>query len=156
MSELCPIETTAPATTSEAIVTTALTTPSSTAVDKDKTAVLILSTRYPSNVPKITDINGRVSAVNFIFGNTTEVYRSCSLVFRGRAYVYGGYNEKRQISLVENCQLSRVSSLLQGGWKQVSLIQVAKAKLVSLKLWNDSSFFSKTFFGNKLRFLIFL
>ena len=45
-------------------------------------------------------------------------------------------------------------SVLQGGWKQVSLIQVAKAKLVSLKLWNDSSFFSKTFFGNKLRFLV--
>ena len=43
---------------------------------------------------------------------------------------------------------------IQGGWKQVSLIQVAKAKLVSLKLWNDSSFFSKTFFGNKLRFLV--
>ena len=44
---------------------------------------------------------------------------------------------------------------IQGGWKQVSLIQVAKAKLVSLKLWHDSSFFFKTFFGNKLRFFNF-
>ena len=41
--------------------------------------VLVLSTSIANNAPVLTDVNGRDDAVNFTFGEKTEVYGSCSV-----------------------------------------------------------------------------
>ena len=48
---------------------------------------------------------------NFDFLENTEVHFSCSLMWNGQMYVFGGYREKNQISLVTNCSLKRIASL---------------------------------------------
>ena len=47
----------------------------------------------------------------FDYGTDTEVFYSCSINWQGDMYLYGGTSEKRQVSLVEQCQLTRVSTL---------------------------------------------
>ena len=74
-----------------------------------------MNTKSSSNAPVITDIAGSVkyNGTNFEFdyGTDTQVYRSCSINWQGDLYVFGGFNEQRQISLVEGCQLIRVGTL---------------------------------------------
>ena len=80
---------------------------------KPKSAVLILNTANDLNIPLITDMDGRVEPVNFQYGPFTEAEGSCSIVFKGRAFVYGGagIEQWRQISVVDSCQLTRVGTL---------------------------------------------
>ena len=60
----------------------------------------------------MTDLDGRAAPANFTFGeHSTEVNESCSVLFKGIAYIFGGSNQKQQISRVENCQLRRVGGL---------------------------------------------
>ena len=68
--------------------TTAFTTaPSST------TDVLILKSY---DVPVLTNANGKDDRdIDFIMGENTDVFYSCSLTWRGEHYVFGGYNYKR-------------------------------------------------------------
>ena len=39
------------------------------------------------------------------------MYASCSLSFKGQTYVYGGYNEMTQLSIVDGCSLKRIADL---------------------------------------------
>ena len=65
--------------------------------------------------PIITNLRGSVkfggTDFKFEFGTDTQVYRSCSINWKGDLYVFGGATEKRQVSLVEGCQLTRVGTL---------------------------------------------
>ena len=78
------------------------------------TSVLILNA-YSSMTPIITNLRGSVkfggTDFEFEFGTDTQVYRSCSINWKGDLYVFGGATEKRQVSLVDGCQLTRVSTL---------------------------------------------
>ena len=51
--------------------------------------------------------------VGFAFDYNVEVYQSCSVVFKGAMYVFGGVKENRQIAQVTNkdCGLKRLGSL---------------------------------------------
>merc|ERR1719285_447850 len=77
-------------------------------------SVLILITRN-SGIPILTDMGGAAkyggTDFDFEFGTETEVRSSCSINWQGEMYLYGGNIEKRQVSLVEQCQLKRVSTL---------------------------------------------
>lgn len=43
-----------------------------------------------------------------MFGPATEVENSCSLTWQGRMLVFGGYENRRQISEVQGCGLNRL------------------------------------------------
>ena len=47
----------------------------------------------------------------FLMGENTQVYYSCSITWRNKHFVFGGYNEKKQISQLIGCELKRVGSL---------------------------------------------
>ena len=51
--------------------------------------------------------------VGFAFDYNVEVYQSCSVVFKGAMYVFGGFKENRQIAQVttKDCGLKRLGSL---------------------------------------------
>ena len=71
--------------------------------------VLVLSTEYGI---KTTLVNAKgQSNVTISFGKGTDVSYSCSVTFHNRFYVFGGENEKRQISEVTQCELRRIGSL---------------------------------------------
>ena len=74
-----------------------------------------MNTWSSSNAPVITDLAGSVkyggTDFEFEFGTDTQVLQSCSINWQGDMYVFGGNREKRQVSLVERCQLKRVSTL---------------------------------------------
>ena len=75
--------------------------------------VLILSTRDSSNVPLITNSNGKDDRdIDFVMGKNTEVENSCSLTWRGEHYVFGGYNRDRQISKIIGCELINIGEVL--------------------------------------------
>ena len=46
-----------------------------------------------------------------LFGEETQVSGSCSVTYRNRFYVFGGWNQKRQISEVAQCELKRIGTL---------------------------------------------
>ena len=81
-------------------------------IDVEKKAILVLNTNDGFRKPLLFDDEGR-SYPNFTmkFGENTEVWHSCSVTFRNRFYVFGGGNQKRQISEVTKCGLSRIGSL---------------------------------------------
>ena len=86
------------------------------------TSVLILNTHSSSNIPIITDLAGTVknggTDFDFEHGIGTEVHYSCSITWKGAFYIFGGKDEATQISVVEDCKLTRVGTLpfqLYGG-----------------------------------------
>ena len=42
--------------------------------------------------------NTTVDATKFVFGDDTQVMYSCSIVWKNRMLVFGGYNMKRQVT----------------------------------------------------------
>ena len=76
-----------------------------------KSWILVLNTYSSSNVPLIIDGKGRSKKIGFKFGSGTQVDYSCSLVWRGKMYVFGGWEHRRQISVVDQCQLKRKGEL---------------------------------------------
>ena len=48
---------------------------------------------------------------SFSFGKDTEVSHSCSLTWRDQFFIFGGRADRRQISILSNCQLERIGSL---------------------------------------------
>ena len=51
---------------------------------------------------------------DFTFGDETGIWNSCSATINGKMMIFGGAKELgRQISIVESCQLKRVSSLFE-------------------------------------------
>ena len=60
----------------------------------------------------ITDQNGDEDwNMFFLYGNGTEVYHSCSIVWNNEMFVLGGETEKRQISKIYQCELKRIGDL---------------------------------------------
>ena len=45
------------------------------------------------------------------FGQDTEAYLSCSISWRNQFFVFGGINQRRQISKLIGCELTRVGTL---------------------------------------------
>ena len=64
------------------------------------------------------DYRGNTKALDMRIDNDTEVQLSCSVVWQGSMYVYGGLENTDQISKVSDCYLSRIGNLsfnLRGG-----------------------------------------
>ena len=59
----------------------------------------------------IVIVNPCNKETDFTFTSGTEVYHSCSIVWRDEMFVFGGDKKKHQISKVENCQLKLVGQL---------------------------------------------
>ena len=76
--------------------------------DSPRTSVLILNT-YSSYIAVITDDNGKEEYAGvdfrFTFGRNTDVYKSCSVTWRGQLFIFGGRHETKQISKVNGCKL---------------------------------------------------
>ena len=70
-----------------------------------KSWILVLNTFSSSNVPLLIDGKGRSKEIGFNSG--TKVDRSCSIVWRGKMFVFGGHKYNRQISVVDQCQLTK-------------------------------------------------
>ena len=47
----------------------------------------------------------------FTVDDRAEVYNSCSFVYNGEILVFGGWEDKQQVSRVVGCRLERVGSL---------------------------------------------
>ena len=61
---------------------------------------------------------GDAKSLDFKFGDRTEVKFSCSVVWQGFMYIFGGTTRERQISRVHDCYLNRIGNLgfdLTGG-----------------------------------------
>ena len=103
----CP-EYICPETTTSVITTTR---------SPSQTSVLILNTRLPENLPIITNLDGKAEYPTkdfmFLYGSDTEVYGSCSILWQGRPYIFGGVSDfaRNQISTINGCKLQRISSL---------------------------------------------
>ena len=54
---------------------------------------------------------GGYHKVDFEFGDTTEVDRSCSIQWQNYYFVFGGFTQKRQVSVVNGNRLERKGSL---------------------------------------------
>ena len=76
------------------------------------TSVLVLNTWLDVNKRLIIDEAGN-SDRNFFFtfGNNTEAWASCSVVWRNKMLVLGGATHRKQISEVSRCQLKRTGTL---------------------------------------------
>ena len=59
----------------------------------------------------LVDAEGRNDPITMSFGEETEFYDSCSVTYRNRFYVFGGYNNMQQISEVTECELRRIGTL---------------------------------------------
>ena len=82
-----------------------------------KKTVLVLNTyeRYAAprrTPPVVVDAEGRMDS-NILFSHIgeTEVYLSCSVMYRNKYYVFGGVRQMRQISELTGCELRRIGSL---------------------------------------------
>ena len=59
----------------------------------------------------IIDGRGKSKEIGFKYGSGTEVFNSCSIVWRGQMVVFGGDKYRRQISVVEECKLTKIGKL---------------------------------------------
>ena len=105
-----------------------------TTIAQTEVKVLVLSTQRPANEPLLLDFFGNTfQDFSFSIGNETEVFRSCSTVLKGRQWVFGGYFEKRQLSVINGCGLVREGDLpfdfFQGACGTYSINQEEQAML---------------------------
>ena len=77
----------------------------------DKSWILVLNDWGSSSAPMIIDGKGRSKKIGFNFGPGTQVDASCSIVWRGKMFVFGGSSYKRQISVVDQCRLTKKGEL---------------------------------------------
>ena len=108
---VCPV-----VSTSIGVTTTpshSTTSASSTVTLPVNPSVLVLNTH--GSQPLITNAAGKIEYggidFDFTYGPQTEVYYSCSIVWHGQLYLFGGDREKNQISTLNGCFLERVGSL---------------------------------------------
>ena len=75
--------------------------------------ILVLGRRSwpPLPIPLVIDGKGQSRETAIKFGDKTEAIGSCSVVWQGKMYLFGGLNQKRQISVVDNCKLTRKAEL---------------------------------------------
>ena len=76
--------------------------------------ILVLNTLQDENQPIKISVDGFETISNFNFAYETEVLHSCSVLFEGQMLVLGGMAQPRQISLVQDCTLRRISTLVWG------------------------------------------
>lgn len=82
-------------------------------------AVLMLATRYPSNVPVVAGFNGELDAdidftygpYNWRLGETVSTLASCAATLNNEMYVFGGLFVERQIAKVMDCSLTNVGEM---------------------------------------------
>ena len=85
---------------------------SSTDGPKTNSSVLILSTYQSINTPLIANLNGTFERNTlFKIDENANVHDSCSLLFNGEFYVFGSWENPRQIAKVNKCSLKRVGIL---------------------------------------------
>ena len=60
---------------------------------------------------RLIDGKGQSKEIEFDFGENTAVVASCSIVWQGKMFMFGGYKLKTQISTVEQCQLTAIGNL---------------------------------------------
>ena len=71
------------------------------------------------------DYRGNTKALDMGIDNDTQVELSCSVVWQGSMYVYGGLQYTDQISKVGDCHLRRIGNLGFDRLFQVTLSQLA-------------------------------
>ena len=59
----------------------------------------------------INDIGYKEIATTTTFGSKTDIVMACFVKWKNKVYLYGGYREKRQISVVEGVSLKRIGGL---------------------------------------------
>ena len=59
------------------------------------------------------NLNNQHVKIGFEFDSNTDVHQSCSVIFKGTMYVFGGAKEHRQIAQVttKDCGLKRIGNL---------------------------------------------
>ena len=99
--------TTNPSTTT----TTSGTTNTTTTTAALANWILVLNEFEFGNVPLIIDGKKKSKDIEFSKGLWTEVKESCSIVWLGKMFVFGGWEYKGQISVVDECRLSNRGKL---------------------------------------------
>ena len=54
---------------------------------------------------------GEYSEIDFTYGADTDLHQGCAVEYKNQFYVFGGENEKWQISKIDDCQLQRIGEL---------------------------------------------
>lgn len=76
--------------------------------------ILVLDNFNSENVPMVVFANGTyTTSINFNFGQNTESLWSCGLVFQNQALLFGGNNQRTQISKVCLCLILLIHCKLQ-------------------------------------------
>ena len=61
---------------------------------------LLINLQSEVNIPLLVDFAGEVEAIDFSFGEKTEVEASCSTVYEGEQLIIGGWNERNQVRVL--------------------------------------------------------
>ena len=105
----CEGHDTLPGTTTSMITTTTVAT---TTLSTAKKSILMLNTYKSDNQPLIINPSGDfLDDIDFSYGTFTEAYHSCSVTFQNRMLIFGGHDNKRQISEIIECGIYRVGDL---------------------------------------------
>ena len=72
---------------------------------------LVINTRDSKNSPLVVDGYGQSKEIDFSYQSQTEAFGSCSVVWNGKMHLFGGSFYKRQISVVDQCQLKKIGEL---------------------------------------------
>ena len=65
-------------------------------------AILLINFESEVNIPLLVDFAGEVEAIDFSFGEKTEVEASCSTVYQGEQLIIGGWNERNQVRVLSS------------------------------------------------------
>ena len=75
-------------------------------------SVLVLNQEKSSSKPiTINMFSGESSEIDFEFGSGTRVTCSCSILWHGEMWFFGGDYYRTQISQIDNCELKRMGDL---------------------------------------------
>ena len=100
------------------LTTTSSTTTSTTTVKPESWILILATLAFHASGESLVEVDGSLASlvidgqgqsreIGFTYESETEVYRSCSLVWHGKMFVFGGSNHKRQISIVDECKLMK-------------------------------------------------
>ena len=96
-----------------------------------------LISKRTSNEPIITDASGLDDRFfRFSYGENTEAFRSCGMTWQNQFYIFGGLNEKTQISQIINCELTSIGNL-PFSFNYGACTNVADRKIYLCFHWND-------------------
>ena len=64
------------------------------------------------NTPVLTDSSGKIKKdIDFALGSMDEVFRSCTLTWKGEHFIIGGEHRIRRISKIVECGLKKIGDL---------------------------------------------